>query len=212
MEPRLLLAALLDKDVVGDGVPSVVNSDEEKQKRRHRNGEQRPDKIGAGSAGRCGQGGISGEGQREVKQPVLKLGGVCILQPHTASDDELVNNPHQPHQAPYDLGSSGPAPGSAKDCRQQQHGSEMNDGGSGEGAARAFHVALDGNLGDESDHDKLQADQGSGRRPNNNVKVFPSGEWCHVITVLAKLMSGTGVYLLSPPTGERKAGSSLRSE
>jgi hypothetical protein len=71
---------------------------------------------------------------------------------------------------------------------------------------------LERNFGDEGDDHKLQSDQGPGRRADNNVKVFPSGEWRHVITVLAKLMSGTGVYLLSPQTGERKAGSSLRSE
>src|SRR5437870_3919352 len=70
----LLLPMLPDKHVVGDGIPGVMNANEEQQQRRGANAEKCLANIQASRIGRSGQRCIGRERQQDMKQPVLELG------------------------------------------------------------------------------------------------------------------------------------------
>jgi hypothetical protein len=58
----LLLSPFLDKDVVRDGIPGVMNADEEQQQRRRCNAKQGVAQMGASRECRYSQRYICGEG------------------------------------------------------------------------------------------------------------------------------------------------------
>ena len=106
----LLLSPLLGKDVVRGGIPGVVNADEEQEQRRRCNAKQGVAQMGASRECRYNQRCICGEGQQNMKQPVLKLRRVCDLHSHTPSHDDLVHDPIEAHQAPKNCGGADPLP------------------------------------------------------------------------------------------------------
>ena len=88
-----LLVPAFDKDVVGNSVPGLRNTDEEQQQRRRSNGKHGVVCMGTSRVCRCSQRCVRREGQRNMKQPIFELGLVCGLHPHTPDHDDLVHDP-----------------------------------------------------------------------------------------------------------------------
>src|SRR5207248_9763834 len=105
-----LLFLSLHEDVVGDGVPGIVNPDKEQQQRCSSNGKQRLAQMGASGECRYCQNCVCHKRQQNMKQPVLELRFVCRLQPHTTSHNGGVHDPTQSHQAPQNCSRGGPVP------------------------------------------------------------------------------------------------------
>src|ERR1700704_2439418 len=113
MLPSFVLAPFLDQDVVCDGVPGVMNADEEQQQHRRPNAKQCRARMGASRVRRYSQRCIRGEGQQKVKQPVLELRRVYDLNSHTPSHDDLVHDPAEAQYAPKNCGGGNSVPWSA---------------------------------------------------------------------------------------------------
>src|SRR5207302_5844644 len=62
------------------------------------------------------------------------------------------------------------------------NGSEMNDRRRSKRVAGLRLTLCDRRVSNEGYYDKLQTDQGTGRRPDDYVEVLPCGEYCHAVT------------------------------
>ena len=109
--PLIHPSSAVDKHVIGNGIPRVMNADEEQQRRR-RNAKHGLVRMGKGRVRRSGKRCICGEGQQNMKQPVFKLRGVHDLSLHTATHDDLVREPAEAQQSPKNCGAPDPLPGS----------------------------------------------------------------------------------------------------
>jgi len=89
-----------DKDVVGCGVPCIVNADEEQQQRTRRDTEHCSSWMHASYASRCHERRIRSERQQSVTHPILEHGLVCGLCAQTSSDDQGIRNSTKAQQSP----------------------------------------------------------------------------------------------------------------
>jgi hypothetical protein len=168
-----------DKDVVGCGVPGVVNADEEQQQRSRRDTKHCSSWMGASHASRCRERRIRSEWQQNVTHPILEHGLVDGLCAQTSSDDQSIRNSTETQQSPTHGCRANSVPWSAQGCRKKEYGSEMNNVGSRECIAGLRLAWRAGQISDEGHDDELQSDQRTGRRSHDDIKVLPTAEWCH---------------------------------
>ena len=93
MPLSLPLFTLLDKYVVRDGVPGIVNANKEEQQRRSANDEQSWARMGVSQVCRSSQDGIRRKWKQNMKQPVLEHGLVDGLRSQTPRHDDGVYHP-----------------------------------------------------------------------------------------------------------------------
>ena len=168
----------LDEDVVGNGVPRVVNTDEQEQHGSGTIGKKSNLVVKGNHESRRAQSGVGGEWKNDVEEPVLELGLVLVLA-HATKNDGAVDNSDESHEAPEDRCGMNAGPGGSHDAGEQKNGSEVNDGGSGVGVAALQVGTGDGDVGDEGDNNELQSDEGTSGGADDDVEVFPAGERSH---------------------------------
>ena len=77
--PLIHPSSAVDKHVIGNGIPRVMNTDEEQQQRGRCNAKHGLVRMGKGRVRRSGKRRICGQGQQNMKQPIFKLRGVHDL-------------------------------------------------------------------------------------------------------------------------------------
>ena len=87
-------------DVIGDRVPSVVDSDKEEQKASGGDSKQGVRKVVKRCVCRDRERDVSGEGERSVEHPIFQLGLVQGLRPHAAHNDDLVSESDDANKVP----------------------------------------------------------------------------------------------------------------
>jgi hypothetical protein len=100
MPLSLPLFTHLDKYVVRDDVPGIVNANKEEQQRRSANPEQRWALTGFGHVCRSSPDCVRRKWKQNVKQQVLKYGLVGGLYSQTPSNDDGVHYPAEAQQTP----------------------------------------------------------------------------------------------------------------
>jgi hypothetical protein len=91
------LFAFLNKDVVRDGVPGIVNANEEQEQRRSAHEEQGRARMGVSRACPGGKHCVSREWKQNMKQPVLEHGPVGGLQSQAPGHEDDVHYPNEAH-------------------------------------------------------------------------------------------------------------------
>jgi hypothetical protein len=113
--------------MVGNGIPGVVNANEEQQQRGGANDKEQLARVHMSRGCRERECRVRHQRQEDMKQLVLEARWVCGLRPHTPSYDYRVRCSTKAYDAPKSCGRRDRWPGSAKKRRQQQRGAEMND-------------------------------------------------------------------------------------
>src|SRR3954462_6917007 len=80
----LLLLAFAHEDLVGHGVPCVVDADEEQEECDSADDEQRGARVRVCQACGCNQNCVCDQRKKKVEQPVFEYGLVSGLRSHTA--------------------------------------------------------------------------------------------------------------------------------
>ncbi len=168
-----------DEDVVGDGVPGVVDGDEEQEECDGGDDEHGRAGVPVRQNGGGGQEGVGEEGENSMEHPVFEDGVVRGLRAHAAGDYESIDDAAESDEAPECGDDLDAFPGGAQDGREQEHDAEMDDVGGAEGLAGLGIAAGRGDVGDEGHDDKLQADQSAGGGAGDDVKVLPAVEGGH---------------------------------
>ena len=83
----------LEKYMIRDGVPGIVNANKEEQQRRSTNDEQSRACIGVSEVCRPSQHSIRRKRKQNMKQPVLEHGLVDALRSQTPSQDDGAHYP-----------------------------------------------------------------------------------------------------------------------
>ncbi len=94
----LPLFPFLDKYVIRDGIPGIVNANKEEQQRRSANDEQGWARMGLSQVCRSSQHGISRKWKQNMEQPVLKYGLVGGLHSQTPSHDDGIYYSAETHE------------------------------------------------------------------------------------------------------------------
>jgi len=79
-----------DKDVIRNGIPGIVNANEEQQQRRRGHEEQRWTLMRMSHVGRYNQRRVHCKWKQNMEQPILKYGLVSDLYRQTPSHDDDV--------------------------------------------------------------------------------------------------------------------------
>lgn len=110
----------LDKHVVRDGIPGVVNADEEQQQHRRCDAKQSLAQMGAPYADTANV-TYAAKGNRTWNNQSSKLGLVRVLRSHSPSDDGGVRYAPQSHEPPKSCRDADPlAPNEhRRDCRDR---------------------------------------------------------------------------------------------
>lgn len=87
----------LDRDMIRDGIPGIVNAYVEEQQRRSANHEQSRARVVLRRACRRGKHRVRRKWKQKMKQPVLKYGLVGRLHSHAPSHDDGVHDPTETH-------------------------------------------------------------------------------------------------------------------
>jgi hypothetical protein len=173
-------AAPDEEDVVGDGVPGVVDADEEQEQGGGGDAAEGLRGVRTTEVGGEDQIGVSEEGKRGVEEPVFELRTIGILGAHASNNDEGIDQTGEADQTPGVGSGVDGIPRSVEDGGEKQNDGEMDDGGGGKGAAGESATFADGHVGDEGDDDELQADQRAGGRADNDIEVGPGRGRGHV--------------------------------
>src|SRR5438132_415989 len=158
---------------VGDGVPGVVNPDEQQEQRRRTNQQEAHRRVLLETERRHQQRHVRDERKDAVPQPVFQHRRVARLPARPPDDDRHVHDSRHTHGGEGEPGVRDLAPRHAQDRRHEQHRAEMHDGG---GAKGPYLRPDPPRPGAEHDHDELQTRQRRGRRADDHVEVFPGAE------------------------------------
>jgi hypothetical protein len=99
------LLVLLRKYVVCDGIPGIVNADEEKKQRRPGDAEKGFVRTGAGGICRDRQGNVCGNREHDMKEPVLELRPVAVCLRIRQATIEAYTIPPSPTRAQMFVGA-----------------------------------------------------------------------------------------------------------
>ena len=171
----LVLRLGLLEDNVGNGIPRVVDTDEQEQNRSSTGDEQRRCRIAREHNCRDDECGVGDERKDRMPQPVFQHRCIVSLAADTPCCYGDVGYSPQAAEAEQQTSIPEHLPGRAENRGDEERGAKMHDIWRAEGRNRLTRPSHPRSR-DQGDHHEHQSSQRPGRGADDDIKVLPGGK------------------------------------